>query len=137
MEQTLVFIKPDGIEKKMVGAIITRFEKKGFTLKALKKIQLNEQILKEHYAHLVDKPFYPEIVKFMKRTPVVVMIWAGENAIDEVRRIIGSTDPKKANLGTIRGDLALAVDENLIHGSDSPENAALEIKRFFKDEEIF
>ena len=121
----------------MVGAIITRFEKKGFTLKALKKIQLNEQILKEHYAHLVDKPFYPEIVKFMKRTPVVVMIWAGENAIDEVRRIIGSTDPKKANLGTIRGDLALAVDENLIHGSDSPENAALEIKRFFKDEEIF
>jgi nucleoside-diphosphate kinase len=135
-EQTLIIIKPDALNRSLVGEIINRFERKGLKIVGIKMIQLNDAILSEHYSHLADKPFFPRIANFMKKWPVVVMIVEGLEAVDSVRLLTGETLGRKADAGTIRGDFSMSIQANIVHASDSRENAAKEIKRFFKDEEI-
>lgn len=136
-EQTLILIKPDAIQRGLVGEIITRFERKGLKLVAMKMISLSEAVLREHYAHIADKPFFPGVAKFMQSTPVVAMCWEGLQVVDAVRKITGITKAREAEAGSIRGDLAMSVACNVIHASDTVENAQKEVKRFFKDDEIF
>ncbi|MFH1662158.1 MAG: nucleoside-diphosphate kinase [Candidatus Falkowbacteria bacterium] len=136
-EKTLIIIKPDALNRSLVGEIIHRFEKKGLKIVGTKMIQLNDEILKEHYSHLADKPFFPRIAEFMKKWPVIAMVLEGLEAVDSVRLITGDTLGRKADAGTIRGDLSMSVQANIVHASDSVENAQKEIKRFFKDDELF
>ncbi len=136
MERTFVMIKPDGVIRELVGEIITRFERKGLKIVAMKMTKLDDPILDVHYSHLKDKPFFPGIKDFMKSGPVVAMVLEGENAVSEVRKIVGATRPWEAAPGTIRGDMAIALPANLIHASDSLENAEEEIRRFFNENEI-
>lgn len=135
-EQTLILIKPDAIQRGLVGEIITRFERKGLKLVGMKMMALNEAVLREHYAHIADKPFFPGVAKFMQSTPVVAMCWEGLQVVDAVRKITGITKAREAEAGSIRGDLAMSVACNVIHASDTVENAQKEVKRFFKDDEI-
>lgn len=137
METTLILLKPDTIERGLIGHVISRLEAKGLKLAGIKMIQLDNDVINEHYAHIADKPFFPGIVKYMQRTPVVAIAAKGVNAVATVRTLIGATNPKDALPGTVRGDLALTVDANIIHASDSVENAEIELKRFFKGEGIF
>jgi len=130
-EQTYIMLKPDAYKRHLMGEIISRIEKKGFVIKAMKMMTLNEQILKEHYAHIADRPFFPEIVDFMTSGPVVGMIIEGLDVIVGMRKLMGSTSWLNADIGTIRGDYSCKEGENLIHGSDSVESAKEEIKRFF------
>jgi len=132
MEKTYIMLKPDALKRKLSGEIISRIEKKGFNIIDMKMITLNEEVLKEHYAHLVDKPFFPEIVEYMTSGPVLAMIVEGDEVVKGMRKIMGATKWLEAEAGTIRGDYANSTTENLIHGSDSVENAEIEIKRFFK-----
>lgn len=136
-EQTLVLIKPDAIQRGLVGQIISRFELKGLKLVASKMISLDEVILREHYAHIADKPFFKGLADFMQSTPVLAMVWEGLEVIDAVRRITGITKAREAEAGSIRGDFAMSVSCNVIHASDTVENAEKEVKRFFKPDEIF
>ena len=136
-EQTLIIVKPDALNRGLVGEIITRFERKGIKLIGLKMVQLNNEILREHYSHLADKPFYPRIEEFMKGWPVIVMALEGLEVVESVRLITGDTMGRKADAGTIRGDLSMSVQTNIVHASDSVENAKQEVKRFFTDEELF
>lgn len=115
---------------------MSRFEKGGFTVSAMKMVKLTRSILEEHYAHLKEKPFFPSVLEFMSSTPVIIAILERENAVEGVRKMCGATDPKKAERGTIRADLAASTQENIIHASDSLETAEKEIKRFFRAEEI-
>ena len=131
MERTYIMTKPDAYQRGLIGEIITRIENKGFLITDMKMMHLDESILKEHYAHLADKPFFPEIVEYMTSGPVVGMIVEGDGVVDSMRKIMGPTDGLEANPGTIRGDYAKNKSENLVHGSDSVENAEIEIKRFF------
>lgn len=131
MEQTLVLVKPDGVQRKLVGEIISRLERKGFILRAAKMMQIDEELAGRHYAEHQGKPFFPGLVEFISSGPVVAMVWEGENAVAAVRKLMGATDPLEAAPGTIRGDLAAVMSENLIHGSDSPEAAQREIGLFF------
>lgn len=131
MERTYIMLKPDAIKRCLAGAIISRIEAKGFRIIEIKSIMLSKAILKEHYAHLVDKPFYHEIEEFMTSGPVWGMIVEGENAVEAMRTMIGPTKIEDAPAGTIRGDLAFSTSENIIHGSDSIESATTEIQRFF------
>lgn len=131
MQRTLIILKPDAVERKLVGKILQRIEDKGYSITALKTMQLNEAILKEHYAHLIDKPFFPEIVAFMVKTPVYVAIVEGSEVVLGMRNLIGKTNPLEAAPGTVRGDFATVTAENLIHASDSEESAQIEIQRFF------
>ena len=131
MERTYVMTKPDAYERGLIGRIITRIEEKGFKITDMKMMNLDETILKEHYAHLADKPFFGEIVEYMTSGPVVGMIVEGDGVVDSMRKIMGPTDGLEAMPGTIRGDFAKNKSENLVHGSDSVENAEVEIKRFF------
>ncbi len=135
-ERSLIIIKPDAIQRSLVGEIITRFERKGLKVVGMKMMQLEEAVLKEHYAHIADKPFFPRIQKFMMSAPVVVMAVAGLKAIDSIRIIVGPTKSFEAAAGTIRGDYALSMQSNIVHASDSVENGVAEIKRFFKEDEI-
>lgn len=137
MEQTFIILKPSTISRGLVGDVITRFQRKGLTICGIKMMTLNEAILREHYAHLVDRPFFPSLVKSMMRTPVIVMVLKGVDAVAVVRSMVGATNCRKAAPGTIRGDFGMSGQENIVHASDSPENAAIEIARFFKPEEIF
>lgn len=137
MERTLVLIKPDALQRGMVGEVMSYMEKKGLTLVGNKMIQLDDEILKEHYAHLVDKPFYPGIASFMKTTPVVAQVWEGKDSVEVLRKLCGVTNAREAAPGTIRGDLGMSVQSNLIHASDSIETSEKEVPRFFKDEELF
>lgn len=137
MELTVILLKPDCVQRNLIGEVIGRFEKSGLKVKACKMMQLTDALLKDHYSHLADKPFFPEIAGFMKSAPVVAMILEGENVIAKVRDMVGPTDSTKAPKGTIRGDLGKTKMENIVHASDTPENAAAEVKRFFKIEEIF
>lgn len=137
METTLILLKPDTVERGLIGHVISRLEAKGLKLAGIKMIQLDNDVINEHYAHIADKPFFPGIVKYMQRTPVVAIAARGVNAVATVRTLIGATNPKDALPGTVRGDLALTVDANIIHASDSVENAEIELKRFFKGEGIF
>ncbi len=137
MERTLVLIKPDAIQRGLIGEITTRFEKKGLKLIGVKMMTLDEVTLKEHYAHLADKPFFKSLAQFMKSTPVVAMCWEGLEVVNAVRLLCGITKARAAEAGSIRGDLAMSVSCNVIHASDSAENAVKEVKRFFKEEELF
>lgn len=137
MQTTLLLLKPDCVSGRKVGEVIKRFEESGFQIRGVKMLEVTNELLKEHYAHLLDKPFFPELEVFMQSTPVVALALAGENAVEKVRAIIGPTDSKKADKGTVRGDFGVDVMVNIVHASDSPENAAIELKRFFKDGELF
>jgi len=136
MERTLIILKPDCVKRHLCGEVLTRFEKAGFRIAAMKMVRLSHAILEEHYAHLKDKPFFPSVLAFMSSSPVIVAILEKENAVEEVRKLCGATDPKKAEKGTIRADLATSTQDNIIHASDSRETAEKEMKRFFKIEEI-
>jgi len=136
-EQTLVLIKPDGIQRGLVGNIVSRFERKGLKLVGMKMMSLDEAILREHYAHIADKPFFPGVAKFMQSTPVIAMCFEGLDVVDTVRRITGITKAREAEAGSIRGDFAMSVACNVIHASDSIENAQAEVKRFFAPDDIF
>jgi nucleoside-diphosphate kinase len=136
MQRSLVLLKPDAIQRGLVGEIIARLEKRGLKIVAMKTMQLDETILKEHYAHLASKPFFPEIVSYMTLCPVVALILEWPNAVGALRNTLGATNPLEAVPGTIRGDFALSIGFNLIHASDGEEAAQAEIKRFFKEEEV-
>ena len=137
MEKTLVILKPGAVQRALVGEVTARFERKGLRLAGMKMMQLTDEILNEHYAHLVDRPFFPGLKKSMTRTPVVAMCLEGVGAVDVVRQMAGATNGRKALPGTIRGDFSMSGQQNIVHASDSLESAAVEVKRFFKDEEIF
>ena len=137
METTLVIIKPSGVQRGLCGEVISRFERKGLLIAGIKMMQLGEQILREHYAHLVDRPFFPSLIRSMTATPVGVLAVKGVDAVAVVRAMTGATKARNAAPGTIRGDLGMSGQENIVHASDSTENAAIEIARFFAPEEIF
>lgn len=130
-EKTYIMLKPDAVKRRLMGEIISRIEKKGYHITQAKLMTLDEAFIAEHYAHLVDQPFFPKLVAFMTSGPVFGMVVEGENAINGMRHMIGPTNVFEAAPGTIRGDYTNNVTENVIHGSDSPENAAIEIARFF------
>lgn len=136
METTLVIFKPSSVARGLVGAILNRFESKGLTIVGMKMMTLDETILREHYAHLVDRPFFPSIVKSMTATPVIVLALRGRDAIATVRLITGATNGREALPGTIRGDYSMSNQENVIHASSSAEDAAAELKRFFAPGEV-
>lgn len=131
MERTFVMIKPDGVKRGLIGKIVTRFEEKGFNIAEAKLMTIDEQLASVHYSHLQHKPFFGELVEYITSGPVFAMILEGHEAVRNARTLIGFTNPIEANAGTIRGDYALIVDYNVIHGSDSVENAEIEIARFF------
>lgn len=135
-QRTLVLIKPDALQRELVGEVISRFERKGLKMVAVKLTHLDEQTLTEHYGHLKDKPFFPALLQFMMQTPVVAMVLEGIEVIEEVRKIVGATNPRKADAGTIRADLSMNVPSNMVHASDSEEAAQAEVNRFFKPEEV-
>lgn len=137
MQTTLVIIKPSGIQRAISGEVISRFEKKGLIIAGMKMMELSEKILREHYAHLVERPFFPSLLRSMMATPVIVMAIKGVDAVEVVRGMTGATNARKALPGTIRGDFAMSGQENIIHASDSPESAAIEIARFFNAGEVF
>lgn len=137
MERTLIIFKPSAVQRALVGQIITRFQQKGLRIVGLKMMQLTEELLREHYAHLVDKPFFPEVLNSMMASPVIVGCLEGVDAINVVRLMTGSTNGRQAAPGTIRGDFAMSNQENILHASSSPEDAAAEIARFFKTNELF
>lgn len=133
MDRTYIMLKPDALKRGLIGEILTRIEKKGYKIAEAKTMQLDAAILKEHYAHLTDKPFFPELVEYMTSGPVLAMIVEGPDVVVGMRILMGATKFEEAAPGTIRGDYAFCTTENLIHGSDSKENAEIEIKRFFGD----
>lgn len=137
MERTLALIKPDAVQRGLIGTIIARFERKGLKVVGLKVMNLTDAILDEHYSHLTDKPFFPRIKSFMRSTPVVALCLEGLEAVDTVRTLCGITNSRKADPGTIRGDLAMSIQCNLVHASDSIETAAAEVPRFFSPDELF
>lgn len=137
MEHTLIILKPDALQRSLVGEIINRLERKGLKLIGLKMIRLDDAMLRSHYAHIVDKPFYKDVESFMQSSPVVVVALEGYECVDSVRLIVGATNPRAADAGTIRGDLAIGNGRNLIHASDSKENGEIEVSRFFKKDELF
>lgn len=137
MEQTFVILKPSTIDRSLVGDVMMRFQRKGLIISGIKMMQLTEEKLREHYAHLVDRPFFPSLVRSMMRTPVIVMVLKGKDAVEVVRAMVGATNCRKAAPGTIRGDFGMSGQENIVHASDSPENAVIEINRFFEPAEIF
>jgi len=137
METTLVLLKPDCIVNHKVGEVVKRFEEDGFQIRGCKMFQITTALLKEHYTHLLDKPFFSELQNFMQSTPVIALALAGENAVERIRALVGPTDSRKAEKGTIRGDLGVDVMVNVVHASDSPENAEIELRRFFGPGEIF
>ncbi|MEM4262093.1 MAG: nucleoside-diphosphate kinase [Candidatus Diapherotrites archaeon] len=136
MEKTLVIIKPDAINRGLVGEVIHRFERKGLKIVAIKMVHLNDKVLEEHYAHLVAKPFFKSIKDFMKKAPSILLVLEGRKVVEVVRKMAGVTEGTEANPGTIRGDFSLSLQNTIIHASDSVETAKKEIKRFFSDSEI-
>ena len=136
MEKTLVLVKPDGVQRGLVGKIISRLENKGFKLAALKLMNVSRKLAEEHYGEHVDKPFFGNLVRFITSSPIVAMAIEGENAVQVVRTTMGLTNPQEAAPGTIRGDFGLTIGMNLIHGSDSGESAVRELDLFFGPSEI-
>ncbi|MCQ2096005.1 MAG: nucleoside-diphosphate kinase [Bacteroidaceae bacterium] len=137
MEKTLVILKPSAVQRSLVGEVTARFEKKGLRLAGMKMMQLTDELLDKHYAHLAGKPFFQRIKNSMMAAPVVCCVFEGIDAVEVVRLMTGSTNGRKALPGTIRGDFGMSFQENIIHASDSPENAIAEINRFFNSDEIF
>ncbi|XP_030315557.1 nucleoside diphosphate kinase 3 isoform X2 [Calypte anna] len=135
-ERTFVAIKPDGVQRHLVGEIIRRFERKGLQLVGLKLLQASEELLREHYIALRDRPFYSRLVQYMSSGPVVAMVWQGLDVVKTVRTMIGETNPAESLPGTIRGDFCVEVSKNVIHGSDSAESAGQEISLWFRPEEL-
>ncbi len=136
MQRTLILLKPDCLERKVAGEVITRFEKKGYDILASKMIQLDEELLNEHYSHVAHLPFFPEIASFMSSRPVLALVLEGEDVIQGIRDLLGPTDSTTAPSGTIRGDLGTDRMRNVVHASDSPESALAEINRFFDADQI-
>ena len=136
MERTLVLVKPDGVQRGLVGKIIGRLENKGFRLVALKLMSVSRKLAEEHYGEHVDKPFFGDLVRFITSSPIVAMAIEGENSVQVVRTTMGLTNPQEAAPGTIRGDFGLTIGMNLIHGSDSGESASRELDLFFEPSEI-
>ena len=137
MQQTLIIFKPSAVERGLVGTVLARFEAKGLAITGMKMMQLSPEILREHYAHLVDRPFFPSIVASMTASPVIVMCLKGVDAIRVVRSMTGDTNGRTAAPGSIRGDFSMSNQENIIHASSSVEDAEVEIKRFFSPDELF
>ncbi len=137
LETTLVLFKPDAIEKRNVGQVTSRFEAAGLRIRGIKMFRFADALLREHYAHIAAKPFFPEVQQFMQRTPVIALALEGDNAVARLRDLLGPTDSKKAAKGTIRGDFGVDVMVNVCHASDSAETAAVELRRFFKEGELF
>jgi len=137
METTLVLIKPDAVERGLIGRIIARFEEKGLRITGMKMLKADKTLLAEHYAHLKEEPFFPKIVEFMMSAPIIALCIEGLEAVNVVRALCGVTKSREAAPGTIRGDLAMSIRSNLVHASDSLETAERELRRFFSDEEIF
>jgi len=135
-QRTLVLVKPDGVQRGLVGEILTRLERRGLRLCAIKLLRVDEALAARHYAEHQGKPFYPGLVRFITSGPVVAMVWEGPGAVALVRAAMGATDPAAAAPGTIRGDLALSIGNNVVHGSDSPERAAAEVALFFDQAEL-
>ena len=136
-EKTLIILKPDAVHRGLMGEIIGRFERKGLTIIGMKMIQLEDVVLEAHYTHIKAKPFFASIKSFMKASPVVVMALSGINAVAATRLVVGPTKAYEATAGTIRGDLSLSTQSNMVHASDSVENGAVEVDRFFKADELF
>ncbi|OUU27893.1 MAG: nucleoside-diphosphate kinase [Verrucomicrobia bacterium TMED44] len=137
MQKTLILLKPDCLDNKVVGQVIGRFEENGYVIKASKMLQLDDALLREHYAHVADLPFFPEIAAFMSSRPVMALILEGNDVIQGIRDLLGPTDSHAAPAGTIRGDLGTDRMKNVVHASDSEESALAEIDRFFNSEEVF
>jgi len=135
-ERTFIMVKPDGVQRGLVGEIIKRFEAKGFKLVALKMVTATEDLLSKHYADLAGRPFFPGLIKYMQMGPVVPMVWEGLNVVKTGRVMLGETNPADSKPGTIRGDLCIQVGRNIVHGSDSVESAKKEISLWFKDNEL-
>lgn len=136
MERTLILIKPDGVERALVGPIISRFEQRGLKLVGLKLVQVSDQLARAHYAVHEGKPFFEPLIQYITSSPVVAMVLEGPEAIQAARSTIGATKPVEATPGSIRGDFGMMVGRNLVHGSDSPENAAIEIALWFEATEL-
>jgi nucleoside-diphosphate kinase len=136
MEKTLVILKPDAMERRLYGTVLLRFEREGFDILGAKLMTLTPALLREHYAHVADKPFYPEIEAFMSSRPVLVLALAGDRVIARVRELLGPTNSKVAPKGTLRGDFGTEMMRNVCHASDSPEAAEAEIRRFFRPDEV-
>ncbi len=136
-ERSLILLKPDCVKKAHCGAVISRFEEAGFTIRGTKMMQLSDEILAEHYSHVADQPFFPDIRNFMQSAPVIAMVLEGEGVVGKVRDMLGPTNSKEADAGTIRGDFGEDMMINVCHASDSPENGEIEVNRFFQQDEIF
>lgn len=136
MERTYVMVKPDGVQRNLVGEVIGRLERKGLKLVGLKMIRLSRETAQTHYAAHRERPFFPGLIRFITSGPVVAMVWEGERAVAAVRAVMGATDPVAAAPGSLRGDFATSVGMNIVHGSDSPESAEREIALFFRPEEL-
>jgi len=136
IERSLILLKPDCLNGHHAGEVIGRFEKAGFEIRAARLIALSDELLREHYAHIADRPFFPEIVEFMSSRPVLALVLEGENAVQSIRDLLGPTDSTQAPAGTIRGDMGTTSMENICHASDSVENAAIEVERFFDAGEV-
>jgi nucleoside-diphosphate kinase len=137
MQRTLVLLKPDTVQRSLVGTLLARFEQKGLKIVGLKMMTMDKALCDEHYAHMTSKPFYPAIVEFMVSGPIVALAIEGHDAVGVVRKMCGLTAESEWVTGTIRGDYARSIDNNLIHSSDSLETAAVEVERFFRSEELF
>ncbi len=136
MERTLVLVKPDGVQRGMVGEVISRLERRGIKLVAMKMMQVDEALAHRHYGEHEGKPFFQGLVDFITSSPLVAMVWEADDAVEIVRGTMGQTNPKNAAPGTIRGDLGVNIGRNLVHGSDSPESAQREVALFFEEDEI-
>ena len=137
IERTLIILKPDAVQRGLLGAVLSRFEARGLSIAGMKMVKLSSATLSEHYSHIADKPFFPGIAAFMSSCPVVVAVVEGKEAVQVVRDMCGPTNARKAAPGTIRGDFSLSMQCNVIHASDSIESAHKEIARFFKPEELY
>jgi nucleoside-diphosphate kinase len=142
MERTLILLKPDAVQKNVAGRVITRFQEAGFVIRACKMMHLSKDVLRDHYAHIAEKPFYPEVEAFMQSAPVIALVLEGDGIIAKVRDMLGVTDCLQAAPGTIRAELGsrepgLSKMSNIAHASDTPEAAEAEVKRFFRDDELF
>lgn len=136
LQQTFVMIKPDGVQRGLVGEILGRLERRGYRLVAMKLLQVTESLAAEHYAEHLGKPFYPGLLQYITSGPVVAMVWEGKDIVAAVRQMLGATNPTEAAAGTVRGDLAQDIGRNVIHGSDSPASAAREIGVYFAAEQL-
>lgn len=136
-ERSLILLKPDCVKKNLCGEVIKRFQDAGFAIRGTKMMRLSDALLAEHYSHIADRPFFPEIVAFMQSAPVIAMVLEGDDVVAKVRDMLGPTNSKEAAEGTIRGDFGEDMMINVCHASDSPENGEIEVSRFFEDDEVF